>query len=286
MSPSLYGYHSIPLENVLTDSVTLVPTPDSVVKRNQGRRAKGLPELTWEESFEECPTDNLTLIALNPIKGFREDNNATAYRSFLVEVDYGSIDEQIAYLKRIGIPYSAMIFSGSKSIHCLITLDRDLPSYDHYYHIAEWILACATMADQNTKNPSRSIRMPGAERDPGRFQKLVEFKGIVKTEELTAWLAYHIDVRPKAPEKRTISDTPIDLLKLKPWVAHRLQYGLDPTKSRNKQWFAIACEFALSGYDEDDTINMLSAYFQPDRDFKEKEWLTSVRSGFKYIYKK
>lgn len=286
VSPNKYGYHSIPLENILTKpEVTLVPTPDSVEKRNEARATRGYDPLTWEQCFEQCPTDNLLLVALNPIKGFREDLNATAHRSFLIEMDYGPIDEQIAYIKRIGMPYSALVFSGSKSIHALITLDTDLPGYEVYYHLAEWILGVATMADQMTKNPSRSIRIPGAEREPGKFQALVEYVGPVKLTDLTEWLKKHPDAKPVPPKaKQGISDSPIDLSLLKPWVAHRLVNGLSPTKSRNGQWFAIACEFALSGFDEDDTIDMLLTYFKPERDFKEREWRTAINSGFKYIY--
>lgn len=286
VSPNKYGYHSIPLEVVLSDVITLVPTPDSVDKRNAGRKERGLPPITWEESFEQCKTQDLTLVALNPIKGFREDLNTTAYRSFLVELDYGDIDSQIEYIKRIGLPYSALVFSGNKSVHCLITLDTDLPSYEVYYTLAEWILAIATMADPNTKNPSRSIRIPGAEREPGKFQKLIEINGLVKLIDLSAWLAAHPDAKPVKQEKRAVSGEPIDLSLLKPWVAHRLVYGLDPTKGRNKQWFSIACEFALAGYSEDDTIDLLSAYFTPDRDFKDREWKTSIKSAFKYIYER
>jgi hypothetical protein len=286
VSPNKFGYHSVPLENALSDVVTLVPTPDSVAKRNEGRRSRGLPDLTWEECFEQCPTNNLTLVALNPIKGFREDRFATAYRSFLVEVDYGPIEEQLVYLKRIGIPYSALVFSGSKSVHCLITLDTDIPTYEDYYLLAEWILNVATMADQNTKNPSRSIRIPGAEREPGKFQSMIEFKGLVKINDLANWLRMHPDSKPKPPEKRVASSEPIDFRRFKPWVGYALDKGLDPTKSRNKQWFAIACEFALCGYSEDDTINKLLLYFTPDRDFREKEWITTIKSAFKYVDKK
>lgn len=276
VSPNKYGYHSIPLENVLSDTVTLVPTPDSAAKRKK----------TWEECFEQCQTDDLTLVALNPIKGWRDDISVTAYRSFLVEMDYGPLKEQVDYIKRIGLPYSALIFSGSKSIHCLITLDQDLPSYEVYYTLAEWILGAATMADPNTKNPSRSIRIPGAEREPGKKQLLVEYQGPVKLTDLSAWLAAHPEAKPVKQEKRAISDEPIDLSRMKPWVAHRLHYGLDPTKGRNKQWFSIACEFALAGYSEEDAMNLLASYFTPDRDFKEREWKTSIKSAYKYIYER
>lgn len=265
VSNNRYGYHSIPLENALNGDSTLVsPNPDYPIQK--------------------VPSDSLTLVALNPIKGWRDDASVTAYRNFLVEMDYGLMSAQMEYAKKIELPYSAVVFSGSKSLHFLISLDQDLPSYEVYYTLAEWILKIASAADQNTKNPSRSIRIPGAEREPGKMQLLVEMKGVTSLKDLAVWLAKHPDAKPKEPEKRTISDH-ADFSKVKPWVKQRLVKGIVGAKQgRNKEWFAIAVEFAIAGYSEDDALDLLSEYFNPDRDFKEREWKTSIHSGFKYAY--
>lgn len=233
--------------------------------------------------FEKINSSDVKLVALNPIKGFREDLNCTAFRNFMIEMDYGPLKEQLEYAKKLEIPYSAVVFSGNKSLHFLISIDTDLPSENVWRMFAEWILNIATAADPNTKNPSRSLRVPGVEREPGKKQLMVEYKGQTKLSDLVAWLSKYPDAKPKEPEKREISGT-ADFSKLKKWVPERLANGLRPDQGRNKQWFSIACEFALAGYSEDDTIEMLTEYFNPDRDFKEREWLTSIRSAFKYIY--
>lgn len=251
----------------------MVPTPESVEKRN----------ITLEEGAERPDSSLLTLVALNPIKGYRNDLNCTAYRNFLIELDFGPLAQQKAYVEKLGMPYSACIFSGNKSLHFLISLDTDLPSETVYRHFSDWLRNIMTMADQNTINPSRSIRIPGAFREPKKQQKLVEMKGQVGTKDLYKWLNEYPDCKPKKQEKRQISQSH-DFSRLKEWVIERLLNGLDNTKGRNKQWFSIACEFALAGYSEDDTFDILSEFFTPDRDFKEREWATSVRSGFKYIY--
>lgn len=265
VSHNKYGYHSIPLENALNGITMMVsPNPD--------------------REFEKVESERLTLVSLNPINGFREDANVTAYRNFLVEMDYGPLAEQLAYAKKINLPYSAVVFSGSKSLHFLISLDQDLPSYEVYYLMAEWTLAIATAADQNTKNPSRQIRIPGAMREPGKQQLIVEHRGKTSLKDFSAWLAQHPNAKPRPPERREISGT-ADFSKLKPWVPARLANGnIGAKQGRNKEWFAIACEFAIAGYSEDDTMDLLSEYFMPDRDFKEREWKTSIKSAFKYIY--
>ena len=266
VSNNKYGYHSIPVENALKAEVTLVsPHPDVAIQK--------------------VPSDSLIFVALNPIKGFREDANCTAFRNFLIEMDLGPLNEQYAYITRLGMPFSAAVFSGGKSLHFLISLEEDLPSEKVYRIIAEWILSIVTASDQNCKNPSRSIRLPGAMRDNGNLQKMVEYRGAVKMSDMIAWLSKYPDLKPKEKEKRPISSE-FNYDRIKPWVKDVLLNGLNPTKGRNKQWFAIACEFALAGYSEDDTLDILANFFSPDRDFKEREWKTAIASAFKYMYQR
>lgn len=271
VSPNQFGYHSIPLDNALNGPVVLVPTEDSVAKRN----------MNFEDAIETVDSDVPILCALNPIKGYRNDLNCTAYRNFLVEMDYGAINDQLAYVKQLKMPYSAAIFSGNKSIHFLISLDMDLPSESVYRTFSEWILNIATLADQNTKNPSRSIRIPGAFREPEKQQKLLEYRGVVTMAELGDWLRQHPNAKPKEKQQVGIVDKTI-LERVRPKISDLLvNRGIHPP-NRNKQWFMVGVEFALAGVSEDDTIEGLRGFFQPDRDFKEKEWETTIHSAYKW----
>jgi hypothetical protein len=263
VSHNKYGYHSIHLKSAFKDEVELIPTDP-------------------ERKHEKVSTDSLLLVALNPIQGYRQDENCKAYRNFLVEIDGQELKAQIDYIKAIKMPYSAIIFSGNKSMHFLISLDQDLQNEKTYRIISEWILRSVTWADQKTKNPSRSIRIPGAMRKEGR-QRLIEFKGPVSLSDLTAWLKTHPEARPKGRVKKVPTED-MDYSRVKKWARDRLRHGLDPHKGRNQQWYAIAYEFALSGYSEDDTIKFLDRFFNPDRDFKEREWLTTIRSAFKHAH--
>jgi hypothetical protein len=274
-SPSInqFGYHSLPIENAMDGIVTLVPTPESTAKR----------KLVWENSFEKVDSSQLLLCALNPIEGYRRDENVVKFRNFLVELDTSSLENQRRYVDSIGLPWSACVFSGSKSLHFLVSVTPDIPSIKEWRKLAEWMLNICTMADQQTKNPTRSIRIPGAIRpETGKTQDLVEFKGPVQLEELMNWLRLHPEAEPKERQKRPSSGE-LDPSRLPNWVADRLINGFDPTKGRNQTWFAISVEFGLACYCESDTIDILSRFFTPDPDFKEKEWLTAIHSGFQYV---
>lgn len=265
VSNSQFAYHSVPLEKVISGKTTLFsPNPDVPIKT--------------------VDSSELILVALNPIKGFRNDEGCYKFKNFLVELDISSREEQIAYIKKLNLPYSSMIWSGSKSTHTLISLDRNLPNEKIWRFFSEWILNIVNLADQNTKNPSRSIRIAGSIRpETGKEQELIELKGATKLEDLVAWLKKHPGAMPKEKVKREPSGE-FNFDGLKEWVVDRLINGLDPTKGRNIQWFSIACEFALAGYSEDGTMDILADFFTPDRDFKEREWKSAIRSGFKHIY--
>jgi hypothetical protein len=269
VSPNKYGYHSMPLPVVMADEVTLLST-----KFRDGKPA--------EECMETYPSDELKLVALNPIQGWRDDASCYKFRNFLIEMDYGPLPEQLAYIKKLEMPYSAIVFSGGKSLHFLISVAEDFKDEKSYRKVAEWILAIVTLADQNTKNPSRSIRIPGAKRDES-MQALVELVGPVANSSLGAWLHKWPDLMPREPERGALRSNK-RFPRMKPWMQKALHGEFPKDMGRNKTWFAIACEFAIAGHSEDDAIEGLEDYFVPDRDFKKREWVTTIKSAFKYIY--
>jgi hypothetical protein len=292
-SPNQFGYHSLPLEEITGEAeVTLKPTPESVEKRNEWLTERHRPTVTWEQCFETCHTNDLLLVALSPVNGFRTDANAYAYRSFMVEMDQGTgtkedLQAQANYINDHDLPFSACIFSGGKSLHYLITLDEDCASEAEWRYTAEWILAALPMADQMTKNPTRSIRIPGAFRkEKQKHQKLLKLNGRIPKDRLMAWLARFPGAEPKKEEIRHRSDRE-SLHSIRPWIITLLRKGLDPSKSRNGQWFMIAFEFALAGYSEFDTIELLGEYFSPEnsgnKKFSRKEWQTTIKSAFKHV---
>ena len=261
-----YSYHSVPLENAISDTVTMVSSnPD-------------IPNKT-------VSSDKMIFVSLNPVLGFRNDENVYKYRNILVEIDTGTLAQQMEYVKRLQMPYSAAIFSGGKSIHFLISLDRDLPSEEIYRTLAQWTFNIVDLADKDCKNPSRSIRLPGAMRDNGNQQKLLEFHGKVKLDDFKEWLGKKSYLKPKPLEKHKISTGLGDISRLKPWTQKILFDGIDNSKGRNNQYFSIACDFALANYSLDDTISMLEErVFSPERDFTRKEFLNTVKSAFRHIY--
>jgi len=266
VSKSKFGHHSTPLEMVLSGKTTLV-SPNSNVPT------------------KIVSSNDLIFVALNPIKGFRTDSGVYKFKNFLLELDEYGKDAQINYVKSLGIPYSAMVWSGSKSVHTLISLKESLPNEQIYRFIYKWMLNVASLCDQQLGNPSRSLRIPGAIRpETNNLQELIELKDSVNIDDLVTWLKKYPDSKPQERKKNEVSEDPETYYhKLSPWARKILKKGLDPTKSRNSQVYALAYDFALQRFSESDTIDYVMTIVTPEKDFDEKEIVTCVTSAFKHV---
>lgn len=164
-------------------------------------RSKSQLEVTIDDAF----------VTVNPVNGFRRVADVTAFRSFLVEVDpknWDSLNEhersqilnwQREYIKRSGLPVSACIFSGNKSLHYLIVLD--VPFYDNeeYKFHFRWLANILEEIDVQAGNAIAGVRVPGHRRsETGKIQRL-EFVGtrIVKSD-FVAFLEKHLDAKPRS----------------------------------------------------------------------------------------
>ena len=175
---SQFATHSVPVEQVLSGRVRL--------------------EAKDPKYSRDVNSDKLILVALNPINGSRADDKVTNYRSFLIELDVGTLKEQINTIKHLKMPFTAQVFSGNKSIHTVITLDEDLKNEAQYRLLAKWIFAIITTADDKCENPSRCVRIPEAYREPGKKQRLVELRKRVTHAEFFAWLNKWSRLSPQA----------------------------------------------------------------------------------------
>ncbi len=266
VSSDQYSYHSINQKDL--NNIALI-SPNEKIK----------PKIITENDIE--------LVAINPINGFRNDSNVTNYRSFLVEVDDLSLPDQLKYIKVMKMPYSVCVFSGNKSLHFGIVLKEDLTCEYIWRVINQWILNIMKKADQNTKNPSRCIRFPENQRKNGKqlIQKLVEIKERISQEELFIWLNKYEDLKPK--NKFRVKSKPLRMINfntLPKWIKNELTQGV--YVNRSNTWFSIGCYLAQNTFESDDqAIEFLGHYFNEEKDFKEKEFINVIKSAYKICLK-
>lgn len=264
VSNNEFGFHSIPLESALSGDIDLISPND-------------------KSPLNPCTSSDLILAAMNPIKGWRRDENCTALRTFLVELDSGTMPEQLATIEHLKMPWSAQVFSGNKSIHTAIILDEDLPNITVYRYLVEWIFRIVPLVDKKCRNPSRSIRIPGAYREEGKKQRLYRIGNRIPFKTLMDWLNQYKHLEPVAREKKVVEIGEPDYDKLSGWARYCLTNGIQFKNGRNQTWFGLAVDFALAGFTEEMTIDILSTKFQEEYDFKEREWLITIASAFKHV---
>jgi len=266
ISPGKYGYHSInPLD--IDGEICLISPKEDV-----------------EPKF--IKEDDISLLAINPIKGFRRDSSVTAFRSFLVELDEGDLHSQKQYIDDLKMPYSICVFSGNKSLHFGIVLSKDLVNIDVWRIACNWILNVVKKADQQTKNPSRSIRFPGHRRENGKKlkQSLVEIRDRITQDELFSWLNNWPELKPEPEiEEKSydINNVP-DIGKMPKWfldTLDRLKNGSQP--GRNNTWFSLACKMAAHNFTLEEMVVYLDNFFVEEDDFKRDEWLVCIKSAYK-----
>ena len=266
-----YSYHSVPLAAALDGRLMLVSKES---EKEDDASIKYTP-LRYTHS------QRLILVAINPINGFKQDCDVTAFRSFLWEIDVGPIPQQLDYFKTLKVPISAQVFSGSKSVHSITVLDEDIKDEKTWRYLNEWGLNILTCCDQRCKNPSRACRVPGSYREPTKKQRLISIGQRVKTADFIAWLRQYEHLRPEVSQKRHASNSVGTPERLSGWAKKQLKEGIVFKNGRNGTWYALAMDFALAGYTEEQAIQILGERYEEEHDFKEKEWLTTIGSAFK-----
>lgn len=118
----------------------------------------------------------------------RADINCSSFRNFMFEMDSTELSDQRRILEGCGIPFSAIVFSGKKSLHALLSVDECLGGchtqegidaykalwsrlslrIEHYANT----LGFTNVVDPSGKNPSRFTRTPFTIRDNGKEQSL------------------------------------------------------------------------------------------------------------------
>ena len=205
-----------------------------------------------ELRFEPSPAD--LFYAINPLHTLRRDEFVTTHRNILCEFDFGSIDEQYQMIKSSKIPYTALVYSGGKSIHMLISLETPLATKDEYKALVKRVYAKLPGADKANSNPSRLSRLPGRIRpDTGNPQRLIELGHRVANDYLESVVGAPdpaeetVDMPEIHGYRNAISGQTLDLMMV----------GAEPG-TRNRRSFAAACDLIRCGYTPDEILGMIS----------------------------
>jgi hypothetical protein len=181
----------------------------------------------------------------SPKLGRRADINVTAYRNILVEFDELPLTEQRAYLDSTGMPYTARVYSGGKSVHTIVSLETPLKDRAEYRDVVQAMHTKLIHSDLSTSNPSRLSRSPWAMRDNGVIQELLWLGRRIPTATFLEWLG-----EIKRPKSYTVTDRSNTKM-VNAFTHFFLTYGA-PDGKWNKQLFCSVCDMVRAGFSSDE----------------------------------
>ncbi|MBQ9043830.1 MAG: AAA family ATPase [Eggerthellaceae bacterium] len=152
------------------------PSGKGAYDRTAGKLVEDLRRTrSIEDALGTAEPDAGAWIRFNPLTGAGVRNADVAeFRHALVESDELDQERQLALIRELQLPCSAIVDSGGKSIHAIVRVDAaDYAEYrrrvDYLYRVCE---RHGLKVDQQNKNPSRLSRCPGFMR-AGNPQRLV-----------------------------------------------------------------------------------------------------------------
>jgi hypothetical protein len=205
---------------------------------------------------------------INPLRdpaGKVSLENIACYRNILIEFDRSTLAQQAKkYEERYRLPYTTKTFSGSKSLHYIISLEEPVTLAE--YQLLNVVLhAVLVTCDTSTKNPNRLSRTAGQVRkDKNKEQTLLGTGERIAYKKLMnhlAFMAPMVYVRAfqnfqsaeleKARREAAPIITKDDMTPLLGWVQYMLKTGKYDGTSRHAALVRVASALNGEGYSLD-----------------------------------
>lgn len=197
-------------------------------------------------------------ISINALTDRRLDSNVTKHRTFLVEMDEGTHEDQIRAVKGVNMPYSTVVDSGGKSLHFCIVLTEPIDPIT-WRSWSKALVHLVPGADRSTTNPSRFTRLPGIVRpNTGRLQQLLYVGNRINTDTFRQFIEPHIHKAPtdyRAMHARTIRSR--SLMSAHPLTKAFLKGEHPCHQGRNNALYKCAMDLKNLGWNPDEIENLL-----------------------------
>jgi hypothetical protein len=201
-------------------------------------------------------------LCVNPLKPrhARADFAVTKLRNLVFECDKLPLDRQLYILKSCGIEWSVITFSGNKSYHAILSLDKPLRNSDEYrlLHklIANKLDSLGYQTDRACCNPSRLTRLPGGVNHSANHapQRILYVGERVLLSDILSWLCLEKLELPKERQQCYLGNRDVP-----PWIKDLVQYGaLCVSCSRRQSILAAACKLLENGFSAAEVRVMLA----------------------------
>lgn len=139
------------------------------------------------------------LNAVKPNTG-RKLEDISKFRNFLIEMDKFEMDFNKKWdyvVNEMGIPFSACIYSGNKSLHFVVSLENPLADAKTYNLFAQWLKNIFKNADSSCLQPQKLTRFPnGMNKSTGKIQEVREIRERISDDVFLEWLNKYQNFKP------------------------------------------------------------------------------------------
>jgi len=169
--------------------------------------------------FPDLIADKGVKFSINPIINWRDTKNVleAGLYSMLFEMDQtpdGQLiprEEQIRLFKSSGLPFSTMMWSGTKSVHVIVRMAERIPKdmfVPLWLAIERVLTKHGCSIDTATMKIPQISRMPESIRDNGNRQDLIEVRHRISRSEIGLWLKQNGErvEKPKPPKPSNWTD--------------------------------------------------------------------------------
>ena len=257
------------------DQICQKYVPLTFYKKGKGKIGKR------KKLWSECG-----LYAINNVTG--KGNNrchefAGKLRNAVWESDCGlSMEEQVQKIKDSGVPYTALVFSGGKSVHIIVSYSEPFDTEADYKYAHDWVrkqLESHTMMefDKSTKSILQLTRLPNRKPEHGtgkqETSRVLELKERVSSKEMKKWLnelfqpsVYYRDHKDDEGLKRWVERiTPEQILK------EEYMQG-----NYNNAFFKMASWYKIKEFDIEQARDELVDLIEEDLDDNFEQTLNSA----------
>jgi hypothetical protein len=150
------------------------------------------------DPYPEFLTTNANKFCINPLREWRNTDNVTKITALLFEMDKdedGNIidpKEQVKMFLESGIPYTTLVFSGTKSVHAIVRFEEPIEQewFRSWWRAINRVLVNKGLPiDPATMKIPQLSRVPNSIRESnGERQKLIHINRRVTQTEVKAWI--------------------------------------------------------------------------------------------------
>ena len=154
----------------------------------------------------------LSFISLNPyLHGSTTKGKGNIAHNYCVTIEYDNLTLQQQWQKLQNVPHTAIVYSGSKSLHCHIRFTQELTEAQHE-RLTLYLRTLFGESDQSTWRINQYVRVPGGYNyDTKAQQSILSIKDRVPYDNLLEWLEYERNSRGLDFVENTTKVTTADL---------------------------------------------------------------------------